>query len=439
MSQIIIKSYVVFSVSTTSVGGVQEIIAGTNVTVDNTDPSRPIVSSVGGGVEFLIYETVDMSSISNYTMVQDDNNKGKLLGKATAQSVTLPQLITGTQAIFRRTGNGQLSFIAGSGVTITSTKGDLTDPGQNLAVFVSYKSATEVYIDNGVSSGSGIGDVVGPASATDSNFALFDSTTGKLIKDAGFNSNAFQAANDDLSDIASLTPSDGDFIYRESGSWVVKTTSEVQTIIGAGSGVPTSRTLNGMDLTQDRVFPGPYIYKASGRYYSLLDGDTSGGVVQVAGSLKAWPIYVRRSFTFSAMISEITNLQSGAAYRLGIYNDDGTGFYPGTLISGTDTGDLDATANGVKTSTFGANVTLTGGNLYWLAMNHSHTASIRCWAAARASQHFGINNGAALVPFVCLGVSLAFGAMPSTFTAGANPVSTATTSSAPPVVGALIV
>lgn len=33
--------------------------------------------------------------------------------------------------------------------------------------------------------GSGSGDVVGPSSATDSAIALFDSTTGKLIKDSG--------------------------------------------------------------------------------------------------------------------------------------------------------------------------------------------------------------------------------------------------------------
>jgi len=34
-------------------------------------------------------------------------------------------------------------------------------------------------------SGGGMGDVVGPASAVDSNFAAFNTTTGKLIKDSG--------------------------------------------------------------------------------------------------------------------------------------------------------------------------------------------------------------------------------------------------------------
>lgn len=42
--------------------------------------------------------------------------------------------------------------------------------------------------------GSGTGDVVGPASATDSNFAGFDSTTGKLIKDSGSKAADFAVA-----------------------------------------------------------------------------------------------------------------------------------------------------------------------------------------------------------------------------------------------------
>jgi hypothetical protein len=39
----------------------------------------------------------------------------------------------------------------------------------------------------------GSGDVVGPASATDSNLAMFDTTSGKLIKDGGYNPSSFDA------------------------------------------------------------------------------------------------------------------------------------------------------------------------------------------------------------------------------------------------------
>jgi len=65
---------------------------------------------------------------------------------------------------------GGLSTVATDGVTIT---GDGT-PGNPL-----------------IATASGSGDVVGPAGAVDSNFAAFNTNTGKLIKDSGFSSGSF--------------------------------------------------------------------------------------------------------------------------------------------------------------------------------------------------------------------------------------------------------
>jgi hypothetical protein len=70
------------------------------------------------------------------------------------------------------TTRGKLNFV-GSGVTVTDDLGDdasvVTIPGAS-------------------------GDVVGPASAVDSNFAAFDTTTGKLIKDSGKNNSSYDVA-----------------------------------------------------------------------------------------------------------------------------------------------------------------------------------------------------------------------------------------------------
>lgn len=46
------------------------------------------------------------------------------------------------------------------------------------------QAATKQYVDNAVSAG-GLGDVVGPSSAVNNNLAVFDGTTGKLLKDGG--------------------------------------------------------------------------------------------------------------------------------------------------------------------------------------------------------------------------------------------------------------
>ena len=38
-------------VKNTAIGGIQSIVAGDNITVDNSDPANPVVSSTGGGSE----------------------------------------------------------------------------------------------------------------------------------------------------------------------------------------------------------------------------------------------------------------------------------------------------------------------------------------------------------------------------------------------------
>jgi len=48
----------------------------------------------------------------------------------------------------------------------------------------------------------GLGDVVGPSSAVNNNFASYNGTTGKLIKDSGFTDTSFLKAANNLNDVA---------------------------------------------------------------------------------------------------------------------------------------------------------------------------------------------------------------------------------------------
>ena len=99
---------------------------------------------------------------------------------------------------------GDLATVATSGdyddlsnkPTIPANLDDLGD------VVITTPSNSQVLSYNGtnwvnVNAGSGSGDVVGPASAVDSGVALFDGTTGKLIKDGGvLGTAAFTATGD---------------------------------------------------------------------------------------------------------------------------------------------------------------------------------------------------------------------------------------------------
>ena len=90
-----------------------------------------------------------------------------------------------------------------------------------------------------VGGGAGSGDVVGPASATDSNFAAFDSTTGKLIKDSTRkHSDYATAAQGTLADAAlpSLSYTAADVLTK------------IKTVDGTGSGLDAD-TIDGQEAT----------------------------------------------------------------------------------------------------------------------------------------------------------------------------------------------
>jgi hypothetical protein len=98
-------------------------------------------------------------------------------------------------------------------------------------------------------SGSGAGDVVGPASAVTNNFVAFDGTTGKLIKDSTYTASSFepadatilksaaigvsvQAYDAQLADVAGLTPTDNGVIIGNGTNFVVESGATLKTSLG---------------------------------------------------------------------------------------------------------------------------------------------------------------------------------------------------------------
>ena len=92
-------------------------------------------------------------------------------------------------------------------------------------------------------SGGGSGDVVGPASSTNNNFAQFDGTTGKLLEDSGVSASSFQTADTTLTALAAyntnglLTQTAADTF---AGRTITGTSNEIDVSNGNGvSGNPT--------------------------------------------------------------------------------------------------------------------------------------------------------------------------------------------------------
>ena len=65
-------------VKNTAIGGIQSIVAGDNITVDNSDPANPVVSSTGGGSDGGVIKALYESNAN--TNAFTDNEKTKLAG-----------------------------------------------------------------------------------------------------------------------------------------------------------------------------------------------------------------------------------------------------------------------------------------------------------------------------------------------------------------------
>ncbi len=93
-------------------------------------------------------------------------------------------------------GIGFLDNLTQSEIDLIQQLAGLVDPNADRILFWDDSANSYAYLTVGsgltlngttltASGGAGLGDVVGPASAVDSNIAAFDTTTGKLIKDGG--------------------------------------------------------------------------------------------------------------------------------------------------------------------------------------------------------------------------------------------------------------
>lgn len=112
-------------------------------------------------------------SVTTVSVVSANGFGGSVANAGTTPAITLTTSLTG---LLKGNGTAMSAAVAGtdyqaplvSGTNIKTINGSSVLGSGNLVI------------------GGGSGDVVGPASAVDANIALFDGTTGKLLKDSGF-------------------------------------------------------------------------------------------------------------------------------------------------------------------------------------------------------------------------------------------------------------
>lgn len=85
----------------------------------------------------------------------------------------------------------------------------------------------------------------------------------------------------------------------------------------------------------------------TGRFYGLPRGATQAAVLTVSGALTAYPVYIPSTVTLASISMSVTTGQTGGKVRGALFADSAG--YPGAIVAGTDTGDLDGTATAVVT------------------------------------------------------------------------------------------
>lgn len=181
-------------------GKVNSVVAGTNISVDSTDPANPIVSSTAspvspGGVDTNI-QFNDAGTFGGDSRFLWDKNTGIFTNTGDTQLQTLTTNGTLSALSNLTVNNGQFSVDVSNGIINLNSadvwlyntsnahhvKLDASSITADRTATFQNSSGTLAYLSD-IPSTSGF--VVGPASAVNNHVVFFDGTTGKLIKDSG--------------------------------------------------------------------------------------------------------------------------------------------------------------------------------------------------------------------------------------------------------------
>ena len=167
----------------TTTGG--PVTASGTITLDGT------LSVANGGTSSTSASSAISFLAGATTNGQYLRGNGTVVQMSAIQAIDLPQIALGGSAV-----SGTLGVInGGTGQSNVYTDGDLLIGNGTGGTLSRNKivGTAPITVTNGAgtitigATGIGSGNVVGPASASDGNFVLFDGTTGKLIKGASWN------------------------------------------------------------------------------------------------------------------------------------------------------------------------------------------------------------------------------------------------------------
>jgi Collagen triple helix repeat (20 copies) len=132
-----------------------------------------------------------------------------------------------------------------------------------------------------------------------------------------------------------------------------------------------------------------------------------------ANRLDYIPFIPDRDITINQLQASVTTLIASSLFRLGLYDSDSNGLPANRLET---SGDLSGATVATVSYDLPASRTLLAGNLYWLAIHHSSTATHRAIAVGALSELFQLSGGTSGPTILRQTVTFASG-LPATATA----------------------
>lgn len=324
--------------------GIKEIVAGSNVTVDNSNPGYPVVSSTGGGGSGTVDSVVAGTGIS---VNNTDPANPIVTNSAPDQTVAITAgtnitSVTGTYPNFTINAATQTTDISGL-VPYTGATGDVTLGTHALTVHNIKPDASDgLLLESNNGTDIGLLGAGNTANVTWYGSHNFDTATQDTIA-------AFTGAGKTLGSLATAT-----YPSLTELSYVKGVTSAIQTQLNA-KGVGDALTSGA--LTQ---FVGNNNWKV---WYSDGSGDVKELALGADGTfLKSNGAAVAPSFATPAGSGDVSKVGTPVNNQIGVWTGDGTieGDANLTFDTTTDTlGTVAITMTG--TGTLGA-VNLTNGN-----------------------------------------------------------------------------
>jgi len=189
-------------------GSESEVI--TAATTQTITANKTFTAKVNANGELNLAETIDSSSTGASAVVPSTSPTIRLTNASLTSVANIDDVFDGKFVVFSNHTGNTISILNDSGGT--AIKRILTGTGTNInlednkTLIFSYSSNESRWLLVG-GSGSG-GDVVGPASSVNSEIALFDGTTGKLLKSAT-GSGYVKTASGVYANVATIPIADG--------------------------------------------------------------------------------------------------------------------------------------------------------------------------------------------------------------------------------------